>query len=199
MPQGFAKLHGERFAVERFSATDEALKRPIRFRRPIPPGRSAMNEHSQSSWGEPATEVAERDIIDTALAVGNFKTLTEALERAKLLEALKGQGPFTLFAPPDSAFTALHRGLLNSLMEDVDQLRSVLLYHVLPGRLVSADVMRMRSAKTLNGQDVHILTSGASCLIDEAHIINADVPCANGVIHVIDKVLMPPRIKPCRP
>ena len=144
------------------------------------------------------TEVAERDIVDTALAVGNFKTLTAALERAGLLEALKGQGPFTLFAPPDSAFTALHRGLFDSLTEDVDRLRAVLLYHVLPGRLVCADVMRMRSARTLNGKDVHILTSGASCMIDEARIINADIPCANGVIHVIDKVLMPPKIKPDR-
>jgi uncharacterized surface protein with fasciclin (FAS1) repeats len=157
-----------------------------------------MDERSQSSWGEPATEVAERDIVDAALAAGNFKTLIGALEKAGLIETLKGQGPFTLFAPPDSAFTALHRGVLDSLMEDVDELKVVLLYHVLPGRLVSADVMRMRSAKTLNGQDVHILTSGASCMIDEARIINADVPCANGVIHVIDKVLMPPRIKPSR-
>jgi len=154
-----------------------------------------MNEKSQSSWGEQATEVAERDIVDTALAAGNFKTLAAALEKAGLLETLKEQGPFTLFAPPDSAFTALHRGVLDALMDDIDQLRAVLLYHVLPGRLVSADVMRMRSAKTMNGQDVHILTSGVSCLIDEAHIINADVPCANGVIHVIDKVLMPPKAK----
>ena len=152
-----------------------------------------MNEKSRSSWGEQATEVAERDIVDAAVAAGNFKTLAAALEKAGLLETLKEQGPFTLFAPPDSAFTALHRGVLDALMEDVEQLRSVLLYHVLPGRLVSADVMRMRSAKTMNGQDVHILTSGASCLIDEARIINADVPCANGVIHVIDKVLMPPK------
>ena len=158
-----------------------------------------MQGRSQSSWGEPATEVAERDIVDTALAAGNFKTLAAALEKAGLLETLKGQGPFTLFAPPDSAFTALHRGVLDSLMEDVDRLKAMLLYHVLPGRLVSADVMRMRSAKTLNGQSVHILTSGASCMIDEARIINADVPCANGVIHVVDKVLMPPRIKPSRP
>ena len=158
-----------------------------------------MQGRSQSSWGEPATEVAERDIVDTALAAGNFKTLAAALEKAGLLETLKGQGPLTLFAPPDSAFTALHRGVLDSLMEDVDRLKAMLLYHVLPGRLVSADVMRMRSAKTLNGQSVHILTSGASCMIDEARIINADVPCANGVIHVVDKVLMPPRIKPSRP
>jgi len=157
-----------------------------------------MDEKSRSSWGEQATEVAERDIVDTALAAGNFKTLAVALEKAGLLETLKEQGPYTLFAPPDSAFTALHRGVFDALMEDVDRLRSVLLYHVLPGRLVSADVMRMRSAKTMNGQDVHILTSGASCLIDEAHIINADVPCANGVIHVVDKVLMPPKIKPSR-
>jgi len=154
-----------------------------------------MNEKPQSSWAEQATEVAERDIVDTALAAGNFKTLAAALEKAGLLETLKEQGPFTLFAPPDSAFTALHRGVLDALMEDVERLRTVLLYHVLPGRLVSADVMRMRSAKTMNGQDVHILTSGASCLIDEAHIINADVPCANGVIHVIDKVLVPPQTK----
>ncbi len=158
-----------------------------------------MNEKSREQLGSPATEVAERDIVDTALAGGNFKTLAAALERAGLLETLKGQGPFTLFAPPDSAFTALHRGLLDSLMEDVERLRAVLLYHVLPGRLVSADVMRMRSAKTLNGQDVHILTSGASCMIDEARIINADMPCSNGVIHVVDKVLMPPRTNPSRP
>lgn len=158
-----------------------------------------MNWRSRSSWGEPATEVAERDIVDTALAAGNFKTLAAALERAGLLETLRGQGPFTLFAPPDSAFTALHRGVFDSLMEDVDQLKAVLLYHVLPGRLVSADVMRMRSAKTLNGQSVHILTSGVNCMIDEARIINADVPCANGVIHVVDQVLIPPKIKPARP
>jgi uncharacterized surface protein with fasciclin (FAS1) repeats len=158
-----------------------------------------MQEKPGSSWGEPAAKVAERDIVDTALAAGNFKTLAAALEKAGVLETLKGRGPFTLFAPPDSAFTALHRGVLDSLMEDVDRLKAVLLYHVLPGRLVSADVMRMRSAKTMNGQSVHILTSGASCLIDEAHIINADVPCSNGVIHVVDKVMMPPRIKPDRP
>jgi len=155
-----------------------------------------MDEKSHSNWGEQATKVAERDIVDTALDAGNFKTLAAALEKAGLLETLRQEGPFTVFAPPDSAFTALHRGVLDSLMEDVEQLKAVLLYHVLPGRLVSADIMRMRSAKTLNGRDVHILTSGASCLIEEAHVINADVPCSNGVIHVIDKVLVPPRTKP---
>ena len=155
-----------------------------------------MKGRPQSGWGEPATEVAERDIVDTALAAGNFKTLVAVLEKAGLMETLKGRGPFTLFAPPDSAFTALHRGVLDSLMEDADRLKAVLLYHVLPGRLVSADVTRMRSAKTLNGQNIHILTSGMSCMIDDARIINADVPCSNGVIHVVDKVLMPPKIQP---
>ena len=145
------------------------------------------------------SEVAERDIVDTALAAGNFKTFAAALEKTGLLETLKEEGPFTLFAPPDSAFTALHRGVLDSLMEDGDRLKAVLLYHVLPGRLVCADVMRMRSATTLNGQNVHILTSGASCMIDEARIINADVPCSNGVMHVVDKVLMPPKTKPSHP
>ena len=155
-----------------------------------------MKEVFQGSWGGPVTGVAERDIVDTALAAGNFKTLAAALGKAGLMETLRGLGPFTLFAPPDSAFTALHRGLLDSLLDDVDRLRAVLFYHVLPGRLVSADLTRMRSAKTLNGQDVRILTSGTSCMIDDSRVINADVPCSNGVIHVVDKVLMPPKIKP---
>jgi uncharacterized surface protein with fasciclin (FAS1) repeats len=137
---------------------------------------------------------AENDIVDTAVEAGSFKTLATALEAAGLIEALKGEGPFTVFAPTDDAFAKLPEGTVESLLKDKDALTAVLTYHVVPGKVKAKKVVKLDSAKTLQGQSVHIdATDGVK--INGARVIQADVSASNGVIHVIDTVLLPPKKK----
>ena len=134
------------------------------------------------------------DIVETAVGAGQFKTLAAALEAAGLVEALKGQGPFTVFAPTDEAFAKLPAGTVEELLkpENREKLKAVLLYHVVPGKVVAADVLKMngKEAKTLQGGKVKVRTSGG-VMVDNAKVLKTDVMAANGVIHVIDTVLMP--------
>jgi uncharacterized surface protein with fasciclin (FAS1) repeats len=122
--------------------------------------------------------------------VGNFETLVTAVEAAGLVEALKGEGPFTLFAPNDEAFAKLPGGTVDSLLKDKKQLASVLTYHVVPGRLTASEIAGRSSAKSLQGKSITIDTS-SSVRVDNAKVITADIMASNGVIHVIDAVIMP--------
>jgi len=133
------------------------------------------------------------DIVETAVAAGQFNTLAKALEAAGLVDALKAPGPFTVFAPTDEAFSRLPAGTLEDLLkpENRDKLRSILTYHVVSGRFMSSEVVKLRSAKTLNGQSVRIRARGGKVQVDDANVIKADIEASNGVIHVIDKVILP--------
>jgi len=139
------------------------------------------------------TTMPTKDIVDTAVAAGSFKTLTAALEAAGLVETLKGKGPFTVFAPTDAAFAKLPEGTVKSLLkpENKKKLTSILTYHVVAGNVKAADVIKLSSAKTLNGQSVTIKTLGGKFLINGATVVKADIAATNGTIHVIDTVLMP--------
>lgn len=138
--------------------------------------------------------VADKDIVDTAVAAGNFKTLAAALKAAGLVGTLKGEGPFTVFAPTDEAFAKLPAGTVESLLkpENKDKLIAILTYHVVPGRVAAADVASMTTGATVNGQRIDIASRGGGVQLDgRANVTSADIECANGIIHVIDTVIMP--------
>jgi uncharacterized surface protein with fasciclin (FAS1) repeats len=134
------------------------------------------------------------DIIDTAVAAGTFKTLAAALTAADLVDTLKGTGPFTVLAPTDEAFAKLPAGTVENLLKDVPKLKAILTYHVVSGKVMAADVMKMdgQSAKTVNGAELKIGTQGGVKLNGNVHVTKTDIECTNGVIHVVDSVLMPP-------
>ena len=133
------------------------------------------------------------DIIDTAVAAGSFKTLAAALTAANLVDTLKGAGPFTVFAPTDEAFAKLPAGTVDSLLKDIPKLSAILTYHVVAGKVMAADVMKMdgQSAKTVNGAVVSISTKDGVKLNGVSTVVKTDIVCSNGVIHVIDSVLLP--------
>jgi len=135
----------------------------------------------------------KNDIVDTAVAADGFDTLVAAVKAAGLVETLKGDGPFTVFAPTDQAFAKLPKGTLQALLkpENKEQLAAILTYHVVPGKVMAADVVGLDSAKTVQGSKVHIKVCEGKVKIDEATVIKADIPCSNGVIHVIDTVITP--------
>ena len=134
-----------------------------------------------------------KDIVDTAVGAGNFKTLAAALQAAGLVETLKGDGPFTVFAPTDAAFAKLPAGTVENLLkpENRDKLKAILTYHVVAGKVTAAQVMKLKSAKTVEGSDVTIATSGGKVKVDNANVVKTDIAASNGVIHVIDTVIMP--------
>ena len=135
----------------------------------------------------------KQDIVDTAVAAGQFETLAAALEAAGLVETLKGEGPFTVFAPTDEAFAALPEGTVESLLEpeNIEQLQAVLTYHVVAGKVMAEEAMSLDSPTTVQGQDITITTADGTVMINDATVIQADIEASNGVIHVIDSVLLP--------
>ena len=135
---------------------------------------------------------SKNDIVQTAIKAGNFTTLATALTEAGLVDALKGDGPFTVFAPTDEAFKNLPDGALEGLLKDKEALKNVLLYHVVSGKVSSKEVVDLNKATTLNGSDLNIKTNNGKVMINDADVIGADVIASNGIIHVIDKVLLPP-------
>lgn len=143
----------------------------------------------------PSAARAQADIVDTAIAAGQFTTLAAALQAAGLVDTLRGEGPFTVFAPTDAAFAALPAGTLDSLLEpeNRDRLVAILTYHVVPGRYPAARVAGLDQATTVQGGRVDIAASGDSVTVGGARVVAADVAASNGVIHVIDKVLVPDR------
>ncbi|MEO1129875.1 MAG: fasciclin domain-containing protein, partial [Planctomycetota bacterium] len=140
-----------------------------------------------------ASYTQQADIIDTAVAAGDFNTLAAALKAADLIDTLKGEGPFTVFAPTDAAFELLPEGTVQTLLkpENRDQLVSTLTYHVVPGAVKAKKVVGLETATTVNGQRVDIQTRDGNVFIDGARVIKTDILCSNGVIHVIDAVILP--------
>jgi uncharacterized surface protein with fasciclin (FAS1) repeats len=130
------------------------------------------------------------DIVDTAINAGSFNTLVAAVKAAGLVDTLKGKGPFTVFAPNDEAFAKLPEGTIEGLLKDIPQLKKILTYHVVAGKVMAADVAKMKSAKTVEGSNVKI-DAGKGVKINNATVSTADVAADNGVIHIIDTVLMP--------
>jgi uncharacterized surface protein with fasciclin (FAS1) repeats len=140
-----------------------------------------------------AADKPSKNIVETAVAAGQFNTLAKALEAADLVNTLNGKGPFTVFAPTDDAFAKLPPGTLDELLkpENKDKLKAILLYHVVAGKVTAAQVTKMKSAKTVNGQEISISVSGGKVMVNDATVVKADVMATNGVIHVIDAVLLP--------
>jgi len=140
-----------------------------------------------------ASSASAQDIVDTAVAAGSFNTLVAAVEAAGLVDTLKGEGPFTVFAPTDEAFAALPEGTVESLLmpENLETLQAVLTYHVVPGKVMSGDLSNNMMATTVQGSDVTIMTEGG-VTVNGANVVTADIETSNGVIHVIDAVILPP-------
>ena len=139
-------------------------------------------------------QAQDKDIVETAVAAGSFKTLAKLLGDAGLIETLKGTGPFTVFAPTDEAFAKVPAATLEALGKDKAKLKAVLLYHVVPGKVMAADAIKLngKSAKTAEGSEAKIMVMGAKVMINQANIVKTDIIAKNGVIHVIDAVILPP-------
>ncbi len=135
---------------------------------------------------------AESDVVETAAKAGDFTTLTKLLTRAGLAETLRQPGPYTVLAPTDTAFAGVPKETLDALLRDDAKLKTVLLYHVLSGEVTAADVVKLRSAKTASGDNVRIRVAGSDVFVNRAKVTQPDVMASNGVIHVIDRVLIPP-------
>ena len=136
-------------------------------------------------------KMTKMNIIETATTNGDFTILMKAVKVAGLEDALNGDGPFTVFAPTDKAFKALPKGTLEALLKDKEKLSSILTYHVVSGKVSSKQVVELDKAKTLNGQDVKINSNDDGVMVDDATVVTTDIDCTNGVIHVIDKVILP--------
>ena len=134
-----------------------------------------------------------KDVVDTAVGAGSFNTLAKALEAAGLVATLKGAGPFTVFAPTDEAFAKLPAGTLETLLkpENKQKLQRILTYHVVAGKVAAAEVTKMKSAKTVSGDTITIHAADGAVRVDDARVVKADVMASNGVIHVIDTVILP--------
>jgi uncharacterized surface protein with fasciclin (FAS1) repeats len=145
--------------------------------------------------GSMSAFAAEKDIVDTAVAAGQFKTLAAALQAAGLVDTLKGAGPFTVFAPTDDAFAKLPAGTVDELLkpENKDKLTAILTYHVVAGKVMAADVVKIKEAKTVNGQSLAVKVDGGTVMVNDAMVTATDIEATNGVIHVIDSVVLPPK------
>lgn len=148
----------------------------------------------QATAGGHAAAEAQKDIVDTAVAAGTFQTLVAAAQAADLVDALKGEGPLTVFAPNDAAFAALPEGTVENLLkpENKEQLQAVLLYHVVSGKIMAGDIGAGAAPATLQGQKIDVVGSADGVTVNGANVIAADVVASNGVIHVIDAVILPP-------
>jgi uncharacterized surface protein with fasciclin (FAS1) repeats len=153
---------------------------------------AAVAAATMGSTASAATTQSRADIVGTAVAAGEFTTLAKLLKRAGLVSTLRQPGPYTVFAPTDAAFAKVPKATLNSLLRSKAKLRAVLLYHVVAGKVTASDVVKLRSAKTANGESVRIRTAGQNVFVGGAKVITPDVMAANGVIHVVNRVLLPP-------
>ena len=138
----------------------------------------------------------KKDIVDTAIKAGSFKTLVAAVQAAGLVDTLKGAGPFTVFAPTDEAFAKLPAGTVENLLkpENIEQLQAILTYHVVPGKVMAADAMKLSSAKSVQGSDITIALMDGKVMLNGAATVTAtDIESSNGIIHVIDSVILPPQ------
>jgi uncharacterized surface protein with fasciclin (FAS1) repeats len=138
-----------------------------------------------------AASPGQKDIVDTAAEAGSFNTLVTAVKAAGLVDTLKGKGPFTVFAPTDAAFAKLPAGTLEALLKEKEKLAAILTYHVVPGKVMAADVVQLTSAETANGKPLTIRAANGVVMVDTARVIKTDIETSNGVIHVIDTVVLP--------
>lgn len=150
---------------------------------------------AQGNTSVAVAQGAEQDIVETAVASGKFKTLVTAVQAAGLVDTLKGNGPFTVFAPTDEAFAKLPKGTVEALLKDKKGLAAVLTYHVVSGKVMADDVVKLNSARTVQGQSITIVTKDGRVTLNGVNVIMTDIVCKNGVIHVIDAVLLPPEKK----
>jgi uncharacterized surface protein with fasciclin (FAS1) repeats len=139
-----------------------------------------------------ADEKAEKNIVETAIAAESFKTLVQAVQAADLVDTLKGKGPFTVFAPTDAAFAKVPKEKLEALLKDKKALTAVLTYHVVPGKVMAGDIKGDMQAETVQGKKLNIVVKDGKVTINGANVVKTDIVCGNGVIHVIDAVLLPP-------
>jgi uncharacterized surface protein with fasciclin (FAS1) repeats len=142
-----------------------------------------------------APKAPTKNIVETAVAAGSFTTLAAALEAAGLVATLEGPGPFTVFAPTDAAFAKLPAGTVEALLQDKAKLTAILTYHVVAGAVPASDVVKLNKATTLNGADVKITTMDGKVMVNNANVVKADIKATNGIIHVIDTVILPPAAK----
>jgi uncharacterized surface protein with fasciclin (FAS1) repeats len=155
---------------------------------------AACGEEEEAAPAASPTEAVADDIVDTAVSAGNFTTLVAALKAAELVETLKGVGPFTVFAPTDEAFATLPEGTVDTLLEDPKgELTQILTYHVVPGKIMSTDITDGMTATTVQGEDLTFTIKDGSVYVNDAMVVTADIDTLNGVIHVIDGVLIPPK------
>jgi len=152
--------------------------------------RTFMATAAAATLATAAFANTDKDIVDTAVDAGSFTTLVAAVQAAGLVDTLKGDGPFTVFAPTDEAFAALPEGTVDALLADPEKLAAILTYHVVPGKVMSTDLSDGMAAATVNGADVLIGTEGG-VTVNDASVVAADVVASNGVIHVIDTVILP--------
>jgi uncharacterized surface protein with fasciclin (FAS1) repeats len=162
-------------------------------------GSDSDNSGSAATTAAPAADttaaMAEKDIVDTAVAAGNFTTLATALTAAGLVDTLKGPGPFTVFAPTDEAFAKVPKATLDALLANKEALTKVLTYHVVPAKVMAADV-KAGPVKTVEGSDITITVTDGKVMVNDANVTATDIAASNGVIHVIDTVLIPPGVTP---
>jgi transforming growth factor-beta-induced protein len=159
------------------------------------PLAAAKKAQAQTHAQPVAFKAEAKDIVDTAVSAGSFKTLVAAVQAAGLVDTLKGAGPFTVFAPTDEAFAKLPEGTVESLLkpENKDKLVAVLTYHVVPGKVMAADVVKLTEAPTVQGSKAKVKVVDGAVMIDAAKVVKTDIETSNGVIHVIDAVILPPQ------
>ncbi len=152
-------------------------------------GRTATDESGKDQPSKSAS--AGKDIVDTAVSAGSFTTLVEAVKAAGLVDTLRGEGPFTVFAPTDEAFAKIPQDQLNALLQDKDKLTAILTYHVAPGKLQAEEIVKRASVKTVQGQSLTVSTKDNGVRVDDANVTKTDIVASNGIIHVIDTVVIP--------
>lgn len=151
----------------------------------------STNPHACGEKTQTVDKGDYKDIVDIAANAGQFNTLVTAVKAAGLVDTLKGDGPFTVFAPSDEAFAKLPKGTVEALLKDKEKLRAILTYHVVPGKVMARDAMRLDKAKTVNGQELRISKKDGAVMVDGARVVATDIKASNGVIHVIDAVVLP--------
>ncbi len=180
-------------AVSLSVSSSEASKRRLMVYQTAAVGQPTVCQQSLVTTAAVTAAPAQKDIVDTAVAAGSFKTLAAALTAAGLVDTLKGPGPFTVFAPTDEAFAKLPKGTVEDLLkpENKKKLTDILTYHVVPGKVMAADVVKVKEAKTVQGKAVKVTVVEGKVMIDAANVVKTDIAASNGVIHVIDTVLLP--------
>ncbi len=189
-------------AVLAVACSDDQQPQPQQQVQQAAAEQPAENTQAQDQAQDQAQQQAQAEtpgtIVDIAVADGRFETLVAAVQAAGLVDTLQGEGPFTVFAPTDDAFSALPEGTVAALLEDIPALTAILLYHVVAGDVRAADVVALESAVTVQGESVSISVEGDNVRINDALVVIADIVASNGVIHVIDAVLLPPENSPSR-